>query len=316
MTVEPGSHSATRAALDPGSELPPSVLAARRAAAAEPAPAAARAYPALPAEGDVETVSARLDATRALLSASSPRDVAAIVATLVRDLGGELVPARLAKSTSAIQLDVSFGLSEPMLPWAEPATVAETRLSRTLPAFVQDARQVLDRLRGETTRADEADRDALTGLLTRRAWMRRLSAAEPGDAVCLIDLDHFKAVNDLGGHAAGDEVLRALGRLLLRVLRPDDACGRYGGDELACLTPATPAAALVERTDHLRALWQEQRPPAAAGVGLSVGVAQIGAHEPRAALVAADCALYRVKAGGRDASALATEDDYPTGGRA
>lgn len=300
------------------SELPPSLLAAKRgrvAARAATSPAE-RAYPAVLADDDRETLSAQLGATRALLSASTPQDVAAIVATLVRDLGGGLVPARLAQSDPSIQLDVSLGLSEPMLPWAEPVSVASMRLSRALPSFVQDARQVLDRLRGEARRADEAERDALTGLLTRRAWMRRLSAADPGDAVCLIDLDHFKATNDLGGHAAGDEVLRAIGRLLLEVLRPVDACGRYGGDELACLTSGMPAEALVGRTDQLRSLWQQQRPLAAGGVGLSVGVAQIGDQEPRVALNAADRALYRVKASGRNATAVATHEDYEAGGRA
>lgn len=295
-------------------ELPPSLLSAMRSHASRATtPPVRRPYPAVPAEDDLDAVSAQLGATRALLSASTPQDVAAIVATLVHDLGGGLVPARLAELNASLQLDVSLGLSEPMLPWAEPVSVAAMRLSRVLPGFVQDARQVLDRLRYDATRADEAERDALTGLLTRRAWMRRLSAADPGDAVCLIDLDHFKAANDSGGHAAGDEVLRAIGRLLLRVLRPDDACGRYGGDELACLAVDMPAQSLVARVDQLRTLWQQQRPVAGSDVGLSAGVAQVGHHEPRAALNAADKALYRIKAVGGDATAVATDDDHDAG---
>ncbi len=292
------------------------MLAARRArSAGQPATVRTeRAYPAVPADDDLEAVSAQLAATRALLSATTPQEVAGIVATLVRDLGGGLVPARLAESERTIQLDVSFGLSEPMLPWAEPVSVAAMRLSRVLPGFVQDARQVFDRLQGEARRVDEAQRDALTGLLTRRAWMRQLSAAGPADAVGLIDLDHFKAANDRGGHAAGDEVLRAIGGVLLQVFRPSDACGRYGGDELACLAPDMPAEALAERMDHLRSHWQQQRPAAGTHVGLSVGVAQIGDREPRAALNAADRALYRVKASGRDRTALATDADYQAEG--
>lgn len=281
--------------------------------------AAHRAYPAVLADDDLEAVSAQLAATRALLSASTPQEVAGIVATLVRDLGGGLVPARLAQPGSVIQLDVSLGLSEPMLPWAEPVSVAAMRLSRALPGVVQDARQVLDRLRGEARRTDEAEREALTGLLTRRAWMRRLSTADPVDAVCLIDLDldldHLKAAIDIGGRAAGDEVLRALGGLLRRALRPDDACGRYGGGELACLVPSMPAEALVGRVEQLRSSWRQQRPLAGRDGGLSVGVAQVGDREPRVALKAADLALYRVKASGRDATALAADEDYEAAGR-
>ncbi len=297
-------------------DLPPSMLAARRGrAAGQPATVRAeRAYPAVPADDDLEAVSAQLAATRALLTASTSQEVSAIVATLVRDLGGGLVPARLAESERTIQMDVSFGLSEPMLPWAEPVSVAAMRLSRVLPGFVEDARQVFDRLQGEARRAEEAERDALTGLLTRRAWMRRLSGAGPADAVALIDLDHFKAANDSGGHAAGDEVLRAIGGVLLRAFRPSDACGRYGGDELACLAPGMPAEALAGRMEQLRLYWQQQRPAAGADVGLSIGVAQVGDHEPRTALNAADRALYRVKASGRDRTALATDADYQAGG--
>lgn len=295
----------------PGRELPPSMLAAQRGTPARrSAGVAERAYPAVQADDDPEAVSAQLAATRALLTASTPQEVAAVVATLVRDLGGGLVPARLSQSDLAVQIDVSLGLTEPLLPWAEPVSVASMRLSRVLPGFVADARLVFDRLQGDARRAEEAERDSLTGLLTRRAWMRRLGAATPGDAVCLIDLDHFKAANDRAGHAAGDAVLRAIGDLLLRVFRPDDACGRYGGDELAVLVTAMPAEVLAARVDQLRASWQQQRPPAAADVGLSIGVAQIGEHQPRLALQAADRALYRVKATGRDATAVAAAEDY------
>jgi diguanylate cyclase (GGDEF)-like protein len=266
------------------------------------------------AEDDVQALSAQLAATRALLAARTPQDVAAIVATLVRDLGGGLVPARLAQSDTTVQLDVSFGLSEPLLPWADPVSVAWMRLSRVLPGVVVDARSVLDRLQGDARRFEEAERDSLTGLLTRRAWMRRLSAAGRGDAVCLIDLDHFKATNDRAGHAAGDEVLRAIGGLVLRVFRTDDACGRYGGDELACVAVDMPAEALAARADQLRSYWQQQRPAVGAGVGLSVGVAEVGDRTPRLALEAADRALYRAKAQGRDATALAAAEDYEPAG--
>ena len=255
---------------------------------------------------DHEAVQAHLGATRALLTATSPEHVAAIVATLVRDLGGGLVPARLGEQ-AALPMDVSFGVGEPVLPWAEPVSVAEMRLSAVLPHLIEDARGVVQRLQSEQQQAQEAEFDQLTGLLTRRAWMRRLSQASEGDGVALLDLDHFKQVNDTLGHAAGDLVLRSVGVCLRQHFRDDDTCGRYGGDELACLTPGLPAQALAARLDAVRLAWRTTRPPEAHSVGLSVGVAAVGPAGPRAALEAADRALYRAKADGRDRTTLSAD---------
>lgn len=202
-----------------GSErLPPASIAARRsrAPASPPRPVSERFYPAVDVVEDHDALAAVLAATRALLTAARPEQVAGIVKTLVHDLGGGLVPARLADG-HALPMDVALGFGEPLLPWAEPVSVAAMRLSSVLPGFLQDAHGVLHRLHGEQRRTEEADTDLLTGLLSRRAWMRRLGSAESGDALCLIDLDHFKTINDEAGHAAGDEVLRTVGALLLRM---------------------------------------------------------------------------------------------------
>ena len=285
---------------------PPSVISGRRAAEAGSVPTSpGRAYPRGGGYDDHEAVHARLEATRALLTASSAEQVAAIVATHDRDLGGGLVPARLAVR-NALPLDVSFGLGEPVLPWAEPVSIAEMRLSAVLPHVVEDARGVLQRLQAGQRQAQEAELDQLTGLLTRRAWMRRLSQAAEGHGVGLVDLDNFKAVNDSGGHGAGDAVLRAVGACLRDHFRGDDACGRYGGDELALLTPGLSALALAARLDAARLAWRGTRPAEGQGVGLSVGVAVVGPAGPRAALEAADRALYRAKAAGRDRTEVDT----------
>lgn len=95
---------------------------------------------------DHDALSAVLAATRALLRTTSPTHVTDVVATLVHDLGGGLVPARLADDGTAVQIDVSLGLSEPLLPWAEPVSLAAMRLTTVLPGFVEDARLVLDDL--------------------------------------------------------------------------------------------------------------------------------------------------------------------------
>ena len=251
-------------------------------------------------DADTEALAARLAATRALLAAQNAEEVAAIVATLVRDLGGGLVPARLAEPAGSLPLDVSLGLTEPMLPWSEPVSVAAMRIATVVPAFLEDARAVAGALQASDRRHDEAERDALTGLLSRRAWMRRLAAAEEGDAVCMLDLDHFKTVNDTSGHATGDQVLRAAADLLRAAFRRTDHCGRYGGDELVCLALGLPAEATAARFEPARLHWETQRPAAAAGVGFCVGIAVVGPAGPRAALNAADRALYRAKAAGRN----------------
>ncbi len=94
----------------------------------------------------------RLAATRALLTAVTPEEVAAIVSTLVHDLGGGLVPARLDDG-SMLPLDVSLGLSEPKLAWAEPVSVAAMRVESVLPSFLEDAKVALHRLQAEARHA-------------------------------------------------------------------------------------------------------------------------------------------------------------------
>jgi len=257
------------------------------------------------ADQDGAVAGLQVAALRALLRAISADQVAPVLATFIRDLGGGLVPARLADPATTLPVDVSFGLSEPTLPYADSVSVAAMRLAQLLPEMVEDARLVVTRLHGDVRRTHEATRDPLTGLLTRRAWMRRLAEADVGDSVCMIDLDRLKAVNDRDGHAAGNEVLRAIGALLLHGLRDGDSCGRYGGDELACLTPRLPAQALADRCEWLRAQWEQQRPACAADVGFSIGVAAVTAEGGRAALQTADEALYRAKAAGRGITVVA-----------
>jgi diguanylate cyclase (GGDEF)-like protein len=293
----------------PEDALTPSMRAARQAGARTRRGDHGRAYPLTAASHDPIAFGAELAATQALLRAESAAEVGAVVSTLVHDLGGALVPARYADPAMVVPVDVSLGLSEPLLPHADPVSVAAMRLSTVLPEFLEAAQLVLARLQGELRRDEEATRDQLTGVLTRRAWMRRLSGAAPGDSICLVDLDHFKTVNDTSGHAAGDAVLRTLGGLMLRTFRKDDVCGRYGGDELVCFAPGSPGWGLVARCEQLRQAWEQERPVAGAHVGLSIGVAEVGEAGGRAALKSADSAMYRGKAEGRNRTVLASPDD-------
>jgi diguanylate cyclase (GGDEF)-like protein len=118
----------------------------------------------------------------------------------------------------------------------------------------------------------------------------------------LLDVDHFKAVNDRHGHAAGDEVLRVLaGRLRVR-LRLEDACGRWGGEEFLVLLRDTPADAAEQVAQELLAVASGD-PVRIEGdevrVTLSIGVARWDGDSADGLLRCADAALYAAKAAGR-----------------
>lgn len=114
--------------------------------------ASERAYPPVELGDDADATGVLLVARRALLAAATPQDVAAVVATLVHDLGGGLLPARLDPLSTALPVDVSLGLSEPLVAWAEPVSLAAMRLETILPGFIEDARGVLGRLLVESRR--------------------------------------------------------------------------------------------------------------------------------------------------------------------
>ncbi|WP_328292332.1 diguanylate cyclase [Kineococcus sp. NBC_00420] len=159
--------------------------------------------------------------------------------------------------------------------------------------------------------------DSLTGLATRGHLLRlgeqRVRRATPGRAVAvlMVDVDHFKSVNDTFGHAAGDEVLTAVARRLQHEARESDVLGRYGGEEFALVVtspaPEEGSGPLEAREVAERLRLAVRRSPVLVRgeqlqVTVSVGVALLREGEQLSDVLArADSALYRAKAAGRDA---------------
>ena len=168
-------------------------------------------------------------------------------------------------------------------------------------AWAAQDRQVL------LLRAQEAlaATDPLTGVPNRRSFLERLerAVARAGRGeravVCIVDLDGFKAVNDLEGHAAGDAVLRAVAGALTAVVRGTDTVARLGGDEFAVLADSPLAADDQALADRLRAAVAAAG--AAHSVTGSVGRALVEPDDDVAGVLhRADAAMYRAKAAGGD----------------
>lgn len=153
-----------------------------------------------------------------------------------------------------------------------------------------------------------ASTDALTGLLNRRGLeplvrreQARAERREEALALLLIDVDHFKRVNDRFGHRVGDAVLRRLAAVLVRVSRASDLVARFGGDEFVVLLPATDrrgAESLAERIRH--AVASEDFLENGERVTVSIGVTVVQGEEHAEPVALADLALYRAKRAGRD----------------
>jgi diguanylate cyclase len=154
--------------------------------------------------------------------------------------------------------------------------------------------------------------DELTGLANRRAFMRRLEDEVARVqrygfplSFALVDLDHFKGVNDEFGHAAGDEVLRVYAKNILSVFRHHDMVARYGGEEFAVLLPNTDADGAIRALNKVRRRAAETRWQSNGTVSqvpsFSAGVSLFKPGESASAFIErADKALYRAKRMGRD----------------
>ena len=181
--------------------------------------------------------------------------------------------------------------------------------------------EVLTRLEERTSELMEANRklnelsitDGLTGLFNHRHFLRELESEyrralryRRSLALLLLDIDHFKEVNDSYGHPCGDFVLKNLAGLLKRCLRSTDIAARYGGDELAIILPETNKSKASEVAEKLRR--QLEKSPfewngKSFNITCSIGVAalpDLGIDNWHSLLESADKSLYRAKGEGRN----------------
>jgi diguanylate cyclase (GGDEF)-like protein len=185
-----------------------------------------------------------------------------------------------------------------------------------LRARLQEQRTDLEQQRADLADALEriralATHDDLTGLANRRAALDRMhdelavrGRPEPVMSLALMDLDHFKLVNDVHGHAAGDAVLHRFGECAQTAVRAGDMLARWGGEEFLLVMPATaPRQALAAMERVRQALRQASFDDVAPGlvVTFSAGVSECaGEHDLDAAIARADMAMYEAKRMGRD----------------
>jgi diguanylate cyclase (GGDEF)-like protein len=173
---------------------------------------------------------------------------------------------------------------------------------------------------------EQATKDFLTGVWNLRTIMERLDQElershrlDQPFSLLLVDIDHFKRVNDTFGHLVGDGVLRETARRMRQAVRPYDLVGRCGGEEFVILLPecaADDAVACAERVRELVAAEPIVEGEHEIAVTLSIGVASGGFAEANVMLQDADAAMYRAKARGRNRVELGRRSFTPTNGLA
>jgi len=245
------------------------------------------------AEGRIDYVNAAAEALlgqrRDQVIGKSFPDVASLVDEADRRSLGD--PVRLALTSGG---RLSMGRRAVLVP--VNAAGAERSVELSVTPLLSDSKATLglvlvlhdtSELRGLTRQMTyQASHDALTGLVNRREFERRLQeamdAAQAGDAthaLCYLDLDRFKAVNDTCGHTAGDNMLREMASIIKEVVRDSDTVARIGGDEFALLLVGCPLEKarqicddVVRAVSDYRFVWKDK----IFNVGVSIGLVEIG----------------------------------------
>lgn len=283
----------------------------------------------------------------ALLKKASPISPADLEALQAQFLAAQIEADDVAERANAIQqaaqgiVDQIAGNGEQLRQYGAALTTWSAKLAQD--QTLETLAQAVTTLSAETARASERNRelerqlsastariarlkdnmqdlkraattDMLTGLYNRRAFSARLRRAlldvkTDGSAVSLlmIDVDHFKRVNDTCGHATGDLCLRLIGRVLSENVKGRDTAARYGGEEFAVLLLRADLKAATTVANQLRVtlegqpLTKKRAGDDGVKITVSIGVAQFRSDETAAALLArADAALYQAKDLGRN----------------
>jgi diguanylate cyclase (GGDEF)-like protein/PAS domain S-box-containing protein len=268
------------------------------------------------------TAEARVRAVAALseraLAGADPSDLAAeaielmrttlpITGAEVRPVGGGALASHGSSSEQAMRLPIGTG-DELFITPNRPLSDEEISLLRAVANILATA---LARARDELRIRHEAVHDPLTGLANRTLLRDRLEHALAGSeregegegettGVLFVDLDNFKQVNDVYGHARGDLVLVELAKRLRSAVRPADTVARFGGDEFVVICEAVNEQTALSLGQRLQAairlpLTVDGVPH---GLSASIGVA-LGDRDPDSLIANADAAVYRAKARGR-----------------
>lgn len=242
-------------------------------------------------------------------------NAAALIDPAYRQQSQELHAATLRSPQETHSLEYQGILANGRRRWFETHSRAILDDHGTVDGVISIIRDITERKASEAALSAAALTDALTGLPNRRAWTAELDArlkavpiTSTKHCIALLDIDHFKQVNDQYGHDAGDAVLRDFAALARRSIRKHDLIARVGGEEFAIFFEDTPI-------EEARAICESLRAKLAdlvinvhgenIGVTVSGGVAGMHSQDVDAAMRLADAALYEAKRGGRDRLGLA-----------
>jgi diguanylate cyclase (GGDEF)-like protein len=175
--------------------------------------------------------------------------------------------------------------------------------------LANEAAHALQRTRKAAELAHKAETDPLTGLANRRTFQRALARLAAGDAVVLVDLDHFKQVNDSYGHAVGDQVLASFAACLLAAApRQGNCVARYGGEEFALILAGADIEGAAVVLERLQNQWLATDPLTTFSAGIAM---HLPGQYAAVTIGQADDALYRAKAAGRARWVYAAQSPKP-----
>ncbi|NTU78765.1 MAG: diguanylate cyclase [Chloroflexales bacterium] len=238
------------------------------------------------------------------------------------------VPPALSRAALCVPLMVegeTLGVLHVHLPVTEQTEPLQTTRRQLALTFAKQAALGLANVRLRAVLQEQAARDPLTGLFNRRYLeetlvreLHRASRASYPVGVIMLDVDHFKRINDTYGHEAGDTVLRVIGQQLSASVRAGDVACRYGGEEFVLILPAAALEVVAARAEAIRQMIRALAityhgttlPPLTVSLGVTV-VADDQASVTEA-LARADAALYAAKRAGRDRVITLTAEPAPT----